>query len=245
LHAFEEHDYGVVWWDPHKLKLGAPAQFGIRQRHLLRKDDQAVVREDVARFEEWRAAKQAAISAGSRPSLTVRVATERAIEAAGEAPEVEVIELPRQVDRPAGPRFGALVHAVLAVVALAGDRRQIESSVALQARILGATADESAAAIDAVEAALRHPLMQRARAARAIGKCRRETPLTLREENGDLIEGVVDLAFEEEGAWTVVDFKTDAELEGRLDPYRRQVEIYARAIAQATGKAATAVLFRV
>jgi ATP-dependent exoDNAse (exonuclease V) beta subunit len=158
---------------------------------------------------------------------------------------VKLIELPRAVDRPSGPRFGALVHAVLAVVALDSARAEIERSVALQARILGATPDEAAAAIDAVEAALAHPLMERARAAHAVGKCRRETPVTLREENGDLVEGVVDLAFEEDGIWTVVDFKTDAELVGRLDPYRRQVGIYAAAIAKATGKGVVGALFRV
>jgi ATP-dependent exoDNAse (exonuclease V) beta subunit len=248
LHRFAGDDdgYGVVWWDPHRLKLGAPAQFGIRQQHLLgREAGEDVVREDVARFEEWRASKQAAIAEASRPSLTVRIATERSIEPAGVAPEVELIELERQVDRPSGTRFGALVHAALAVVQLDAERGQIEPTVALQARILGATAEESAAAVDAVDAALRHPLMERARAAQAAGKCRRETPVTLREENGDLIEGVVDLAFEESGTWTVVDFKTDAELTGRLDSYRRQVGFYAQAIERATGKGAAGVLFRV
>jgi ATP-dependent helicase/nuclease subunit A len=87
--------------------------------------------------------------------------------------------------------------------------------------------------------------MERARAAQAIGKCRRETPVTLREDHGDLVEGVVDLAFEENGTWTVVDFKTDTELAGRLDSYRRQVGIYAEAIKQATGKGVVGVLFRV
>jgi ATP-dependent exoDNAse (exonuclease V) beta subunit len=137
------------------------------------------------------------------------------------------------------------VHAALAVVQLDAERGQIEPTVSLQARILGATGEESAAAADAVEAALKHPLMERARAAQAAGKCRRETPVTLREENGDLVEGVVDLAFEEDGIWTVVDFKTDAELVGRLDPYRRQVGIYAAAIAKATGKGVVGALFRV
>jgi ATP-dependent helicase/nuclease subunit A len=204
-----------------------------------------VVREDVARFEEWRESKQAAIADASRPSLTVRIATERSIEPAGEVREVELVELERRIDRPSGARFGALVHAVLAVAQLDVERRQIEPTVVLQARILGATTEESAAAVAAVKAALKHPLMERARAAQAAGKCRRETPITLREENGDLIEGVVDLAFEENGTWTVVDFKTDVELSGRLDSYRRQVGFYAEAIERATGKGAVGVLFRV
>ena len=48
-----------------------------------------------------------------------------------------------------------------------------------------------------------------ARAAEAAGQCRREVPVTLTLSDGRLLEGVVDLAYEHEGAWTVVDFKTD------------------------------------
>jgi ATP-dependent exoDNAse (exonuclease V) beta subunit len=62
-----------------------------------------------------------------------------------------------------------------------------------------------------------------------------------------MIEGVVDLAFEEEGrGWTVVDYKTDRELAAiGEDRYRRQVALYAAAIAQATGRPASGVLVRV
>jgi ATP-dependent exoDNAse (exonuclease V) beta subunit len=55
---------------------------------------------------------------------------------------------------------------------------------------------------------------------------------------------VLDLAFEEAGGWTVVDFKTDAEIAGELARYRRQVGLYASVVAQATGKSVTAVLMR-
>ena len=61
-----------------------------------------------------------------------------------------------------------------------------------------------------------------------------------------LVEGAVDVAFREDGgAWTVVDFKTDVELAGRLEEYRRQVALYAQAIARATGRPARGVLLRV
>ena len=76
--------------------------------------------------------------------------------------------------------------------------------------------------------------------------CRRETPLTLSLADGTLVEGVVDLAFEENGAWTIVDYKTDRELAAAgEDRYRRQVALYASAVAQATGKPATGVLIRI
>ena len=57
-----------------------------------------------------------------------------------------------------------------------------------------------------------------------------------RWQDGTLVEGIVDLAFEEAGAWTVVDYKTDREIAAAgEDRYRRQVALYASAIAQATG----------
>ncbi len=60
-----------------------------------------------------------------------------------------------------------------------------------------------------------------------------------------------DLAFLERdsdidpGAWTVVDFKTDKELDVALDVYRRQVALYAEMVTRATGKVAVPVLVRV
>jgi len=68
--------------------------------------------------------------------------------------------------------------------------------------------------------------------------------VTLRTGDGALVEGVLDLAFEDAGGWTVVDFKTDAELAGALDRYRRQVALYASMVAQATAKPAKAVLLQ-
>jgi ATP-dependent exoDNAse (exonuclease V) beta subunit len=66
-------------------------------------------------------------------------------------------------------------------------------------------------------------------------------------EDGIVVEGVVDLAFREEGSagpWTVVDYKTDFEIAGRLEEYRMQVGLYALAISRATGEAARGTLLR-
>jgi hypothetical protein len=62
----------------------------------------------------------------------------------------------------------------------------------------------------------------RSAAALRTGSLRREVPITLRRDDGTLAEGVVDLAFLEDGpdfaGWTVVDFKTDLEFElGRAE----------------------------
>src|SRR5206468_10264902 len=143
--------------------------------------------------------------------------------------------------RPGGPRFGTLVHAALATVALDATPTQIAEGVSLQARILGAPAEELEGATALVTAALSHPLMARARDA---WRCRRETPVACRQPDGSLVEGVLDLAFEDAGGWTVVDFKTDFEMAGELGRYRRQVGLYASVVATATGRNVTAVLMQ-
>jgi ATP-dependent exoDNAse (exonuclease V) beta subunit len=79
---------------------------------------------------------------------------------------------------------------------------------------------------------LAHPLLHDARQAEARGACRREVPVTLTLESGLLLEGVVDLAFERNGVWTVVDFKTDEDPTAALEAYRRQVGLYASAIGR-------------
>ncbi len=115
----------------------------------------------------------------------------------------------------------------------------------MEGRLLGLTDAEAAAAARVVERTLRHELLVRAHKASTTGNCRREAPVTLTLEDGTLVEGVVDLAFEERGAWTVVDYKTDREMAvAGEERYRRQVALYAAAIAQATGASAKAVLIR-
>jgi ATP-dependent exoDNAse (exonuclease V) beta subunit len=148
--------------------------------------------------------------------------------------------------RPGGLRFGALVHAILAAANLdEADGAALRALAQQQGRIVGARDDEVESATDAVSAALAHPLLRRAAAAGARGELRRETPVWLRQHDGSLAEGVVDLAFREDGAWTVVDFKTDAEVATNHAVYERQVRLYAAAVAAATGEVAHPVLLRV
>jgi ATP-dependent exoDNAse (exonuclease V) beta subunit len=196
-----------------------------------------------------------AIVTASRREIVVRKATDRRSEDAKPSPDakpalepphdVELVEISGDRRRPTGARFGALVHAVLAVVSLRASAEEVARVTALESRILGAPPDEIAAAQETVIRVLTHPLMTRAAAAADLDQCRRETPLTLREEDGTIVDGVVDLAFREDETWTVVDFKTDREIATELDAYRTQVTLYATAIAAATGQATRAVLVRV
>ena len=86
---------------------------------------------------------------------------------------------------------------------------------------------------------LNHPVMQRAALSLGDGSLRRETPIQLRQQDGSLVEGVVDLAYREDTpeftGWTVVDFKTDREIEKSRDRYAAQVAVYVEAISISTG----------
>jgi len=151
----------------------------------------------------------------------------------------------KQAGRPRGKRFGTLVHAILATVDLRGDAEHVRAVGVNHARLIAATPDELAAAIVAVRAALAHPLLVRAAAAHDRGALRREVPVVVQTPTG-LIEGVVDLAFSECSAetvtWTVIDFKTDGELNHRRPIYEAQVREYASAISAATKSLAKPVL---
>jgi ATP-dependent exoDNAse (exonuclease V) beta subunit len=240
--------YTVVWWDPARLDLGRTPRFGIRQDTLLTNDvAPEVVDRDVARYEEWRAERHATIGMGILPTLTVRRATDAAREATDEPPPVVTMNVPRPEGerRPKGPRFGSLVHAILAVVPLDAGRTLIDDCSILSGRILRSNEEDVLAAADAVERTLAHPLLARARAAETRGNCRRETPVTITDADGHLIEGVVDLAFGESDGWTVVDFKTDSDVGGDQTVYERQVGTYAEAIAKSTGQRCNGILLRI
>jgi ATP-dependent exoDNAse (exonuclease V) beta subunit len=131
---------------------------------------------------------------------------------------------------------------MLATVDLDASADDVADVATVEGRLLGSTPAEVTAAVACVTAALGHPLVRRAAAA---SRLERETPLAIVLDDGTLVEGVVDAAFEDAQGWTVVDFKTDVELAARLEEYRRQVALYARAVAQATGRPATPVLLRV
>jgi ATP-dependent exoDNAse (exonuclease V) beta subunit len=60
-----------------------------------------------------------------------------------------------------------------------------------------------------------------------------------------IVDGQVDLAYETDKGWVVIDFKTDIEIASAQDAYKQQVALYAEAVAKATGQPATGVLLRV
>lgn len=238
------HD--VVWWDVHLLDIEREPAFGVRREDLLRKDAPVgAVEEDLERYRQWAREKPLDRERAAKPRYAMQTVTDRSDIIAEDPDEVPILEVAQEADRPAGSRFGEIVHAALSQVPLGADWSTIEATALLSARLFGATDRDAHAAARAVRAALEHPLMVRARQADARGECRRETPLSMVLDDGTLMEGIVDMAFRDENGWTVVDFKTDRVIQRYKAMYSRQVLLYAQVIAKATGEKCVAVLLKV
>ncbi|MEM6956044.1 MAG: UvrD-helicase domain-containing protein, partial [Myxococcota bacterium] len=231
----------IVWWDPAILPAAPPLARGVPQPDRLRGEGAAKSRE---RFEAFESKQRARIEAGSRASERRRTATEASrIEAPSDRPVTVVFTGASEGRSSRGARFGTLVHAALADVvggAHAG------AAIAAHGRALGATQNELDDAVQAVDAARAHPVLQRALSAE---RCAAEVHLVHRQVDGALLEGSADLVFFEsdpfgEARWVVVDFKSDLH-EAVPDAYRVQVQLYAQAIEAATGATCDAMLLGV
>jgi ATP-dependent exoDNAse (exonuclease V) beta subunit len=236
----------VTWWDPNALPLDVEPLSGLRHRKLLDPKGKGHA-QAVAAHARWSKARASLVERASVPTFPVRTVREVALEGVKEGREVVTVTTGSWHEgRPTGPRFGTLVHAILAEIPFDATEGATRALARAHGRLLGATPNEIDAAAGAVSAALAHPLLQRAASATRV--CR-ETALHRKLPDGTLVEGVVDLAFLEDDPfgdvrWTVVDYKTDLS-GGAPDDYVVQVELYAKAIEAATGQPADAVLLGV
>jgi ATP-dependent helicase/nuclease subunit A len=255
LHQPQVGNHRVVWWDPAAVARTGSGRPTSRLTEFLREDEQKIHSQAGIRVhEEWQQSRAGVRSAAAKTEFNVTTATAYALslakpETAGDVGPTEVTVETLDIDwrRPHGKRFGTLVHAVLAAVRLGADKESVNDAARVQGRILGANEEEVSAAAKTVTQALRHPLMQQAAAAEATGRSRREVSVAMKLEDNLIVEGIVDLAFQNEGeptGWTVIDYKTDFELSGRLEEYKRQVELYSQAVTHATGQSVRAVLLR-
>jgi ATP-dependent helicase/nuclease subunit A len=139
----------------------------------------------------------------------------------------------------AGRDFGSLVHRLLEWVPLdtPAETRAARLLSMAEALAPGFSLDATAAARAAAQAerTLAAPLLERARAAtRAWRELRLWFP-----EGAHLVEGIVDLVFEEEGQLVVVDYKSDAitdeQAVAQAAHHAPQLQLYGRGIARAFG----------
>ncbi len=158
-----------------------------------------------------------------------------------------------------GAERGTVYHKIMEHLGIA--KLADEASAAAQIAGMkdkGLLSEEEAAAVPAAEitAFFKTPLGARVRCADAEKKLFREQPFILgvplseidpaHEGSSErvLIQGIIDLYFEEDGKLILVDYKTDrvrdmSELETR---YRTQLEYYRKALEQATGKSVAETL---
>jgi len=252
--------YSVVWWDPLLLQSEPDNGRGLRRDDLISKSATSEqVKADRAKYDQWREQRAASQASGAAVSLKIATATEAAETTAVDADAISIEDAGFGVMRPSGKRFGTLVHAVLATLPLDADRSDVDDLAAMHARLFGADDEERDAAAGIAAKLLQHPRIAAARTAEQAGRrVWREAPVTLRIDPstsrgaGDpstttmqIVDGQVDLAYETEQGWVVVDFKTDIEIVNAQDAYKKQVALYCEAVTRATGQPATGVLLRV
>ena len=272
LHRAEAGEHHVVWWDPARLRLDARETMGLRQHRLLTADKgERAASQGAHEYEQWKARHGAMLAAGAAETYKVVTATELAARIVehgarpgwlGDPDQIAIERVARAAARPHGLRFGTLVHAILSRVALDADAAAIAEAARFFAqdarrgrrggdgRVRGRDGRDRAL-LDESRGRRRPGAPARVRAgAEAPERPRSKARDGVRFEGvtveGVTVEGVVDLAFPERVAggerWVVVDFKTDADIAGRLDEYRVQLLLYLRAISQSTGAPARGVL---
>ncbi len=230
-------------FDPHALDVSVQARGVVGEALLGEGAPEDVARADLARLERAAADHAAWVDAASRSTARVETATARAHAGSGRPDGVAVERLARAPGRPAGRRFGTLVHQILASTALDAEPGAVRELSSALGRLAGVPLEEVDAAADVAIGALAHPIFDRARA--APHRVRREVPIVLPVGAGELVDGVVDLALELDEGWLVVDYKTDdpdAASPEHVDAYARQVDLYRAAIVAATGRPTRAML---
>jgi ATP-dependent exoDNAse (exonuclease V) beta subunit len=247
--------YSVVWWDPLLLAASSDEGRGLRRNDLISKDANPLdVAADRARYDDWKEHRAAVQAQGSVPSMIVTTPTQLKEQPDPGSrlpdPGVAIEDAAVRVPRPSGKRFGTLVHALLASVPLTATASDVGELSALHAKLLGATDEEQVAARVMVVNVLKHPRLAGARAAEnAARRVWREAPVSLRLDEGSgapqMVDGQIDLAYETDDGWMVIDFKTDVEIATAQDAYVRQVSLYLDAVRRATGQPATGVILKI
>lgn len=230
LHRVGE-DADVVWWGPELLTEVLLPRGGLRSEELMQEGDPAQKEVDLNAYDDWLTEKAERLRAAARPARQVVPAWQFA----GDVPLDRVSVLRIGTGRGRGAVYGKLVHSLLSSLS---EPHSLIQTARLYARALGARPDEVEAAVQACRAVFEHEFWRRVQGARQV---RRETPLTLVSE-GALVEGILDLAFDDGEGWTVVDFKTDLAEGEPQERYRRQVGLYVLALEKALGERVHGVL---
>ena len=196
------------------------------------------VEQVVADEEAWVVRRKAALLAAVGVSYVT--ATARAALAQGEEPRTEP-DAARFRRGKGGTSMGRAVHAVLQAIDL-GTQEGLDNTARAQAAAEGIGNRAGDVARLARQACQSEPV----RRAVASGRMWREVPIGAPAE-GVVLEGFIDLLFQTDQGYEIVDYKTDEirqdELSSRMDRYQIQGEAYASLVRTITGKTPVAVWF--
>jgi ATP-dependent helicase/nuclease subunit A len=223
----------VFWLDPKMLPPTRTEVSGLHRGEMLDEGNRGAEQAGVAAWEQWRTSREKLVSSAAHKSVRVVQASKIRDDREVASIPFTRVELEWEGQRPATRKFGRLAHAILE----AWDLASIDSIAALQGRRMGASEAEICAAAEVARATMAHPELN----PKGAVETHREYPVSVTLQSGEIVEGVADLAWSDGRSWTVVDYKT-----GLIEKQHKvQVQLYALALARATGLPARAILLEV
>ena len=222
LHRPEAGAHQVVWWDPRRSSSTPGAASDCGSSGILEADESGGARRRASEAHAaWqrrargdRSPRGAAPSRASRWPRPPSAAAGAAPAAAGRCRRSPQ-PTPSAGDRTA-TRFGTLVHAMLAAVDLDAAPTRSRRAPSWRGGCSARPADEVTAAADAASRALAHPLLRRAAAAARAAVPARDAGRVRRSTTGRSSRASSTSRSSSDDGWTVVDFKTDVEIGGRV-----------------------------
>ncbi|HUB78937.1 MAG TPA: UvrD-helicase domain-containing protein [Bryobacteraceae bacterium] len=222
LHHPKTGGHGVVWFDPAVLALRVSKAEGVENENVL-SGTREQAQEGLREYQAWKQRRAQLLESGAVPRYRIRMA--ETVPEAKESAEipVETVTLPAADGRPAGRRFGRVVHDILQHATSPAD-------VAALAETWGRRHAANDAERTFAAEVSRQALEYLARAMPAGAERHRELPVMVKLEDGTLVDGRVDFAWCSGNLWTVVDYKTDRRERRNVT----QVQLYALALQRAT-----------
>lgn len=219
LHAPRLGSHQVLWFNPALLDLNKEIADGITNKEILQGDPGP----GLVLYDAWKSRRATILQNGAKPSFQIVVATDAASGEGANIP-VEIVSIALSGYRARGRRFGSLVHSVIMDADFDSDPVALRRLAAAHASRLSSTEEEIDSTVDVVVAILQHAILK---AAAGAAIAHREYPFLFRDEHGVIVEGNIDLVYQQDAEWIIVDFKT-----GPADrrEYRRQVELYGKAL---------------
>jgi ATP-dependent helicase/nuclease subunit A len=207
----------------------------------------ADVERERERRRSWREERDASLDRASRPLRVVTASSQKGWERPAGGGDFQEDGAITGADRSQAVRIGNALHRVM-------ERVDLRAEPNLHALIEATVADEDVGPLDGaprervrrmVETSLKSDVVQRALSSRRV---LREVEFGCGLADGGLVQGQIDLLFQEDGGLVIVDFKSDNVRAEQVDErtresYRRQAAVYAFAAHQITGLPVREVTF--